>query len=124
MNKFIKEQLNKCRVAHIPQFDDNTIHLFIQRNNRMNDTLLLNNYYLIEIIDNVFNDEEIQEQIKEKSSYILKSKYLKCMPNKFLDGWTRFDASGYDINTEQDLNDVYLGLWLPHNSYKIIDKIE
>ena len=46
------------------------------------------------------------------------------MPNKFLDGWTRFDASGYDINTEQDLNDVYLGLWLPHNSYKIIDKIE
>ena len=64
MNKFIKEQLNKCRVAHIPQFDDNTTHLFIQRNNRMNDTLLLNNYYLIEIIDNVFNDEEIQEQIK------------------------------------------------------------
>lgn len=124
MNKFVKDQLNKCRVAHIPQFDDNTTHIFIERNNRMNDVLLLNNYYLIEILNCVFEDSELQKQIKDKSGYAIKSKYLKCMPNKFLDEWTRFDGTGYDLETKSDLNDIYLGLWLPHNCYRIIDKLE
>ena len=124
MNKFVKEQLNNCRVAHIPQFNDETTHLVIQRNNRTNDTLLLNNYYLIEILDSVFKDAAIQTLIREKSNYVLNSKYLKCMATKFLDGWTRFDGVGYDIVNKQDLNDAYLGLWLPHNSYIIIEKIE
>jgi len=124
MNKIIKEQLNNCRVAHIPEFNDDTTHLYIQRNNRMNDTLLLNNYYLIEILDEVLKDVGMLTLIREKSSYVLQSKYLKCMATKFLDGWTRFDGVGYDIMNKQDLNDVYLGLWLPHNSYRIINKIE
>ena len=33
MNKYIKEQLNKCKVAVIPEFDDNTTELLISSNN-------------------------------------------------------------------------------------------
>ena len=31
MNKFIKEQLNKCKIAKIPNFDDNTVEIFINK---------------------------------------------------------------------------------------------
>lgn len=31
MNKFIKEQLNKCKVASIPEFDETTTELIISR---------------------------------------------------------------------------------------------
>lgn len=31
MNKFIKEQLNKCKIANIPNFNDNTVELIIQK---------------------------------------------------------------------------------------------
>ena len=32
MNKFIKEQLLKCKVANIPEFDENTVEIFIEKN--------------------------------------------------------------------------------------------
>ena len=36
MNKFIKEQLNKCKIANIPEFDDDTTELLIQGANKSN----------------------------------------------------------------------------------------
>lgn len=32
MNKFIKEQLLKCKIAHVPDFDEHTAQLLIQKN--------------------------------------------------------------------------------------------
>lgn len=36
MNKFIKAQLNKCKIANIPEFDDNTVELLISTNYNIN----------------------------------------------------------------------------------------
>lgn len=123
MNKFIKEQLNNCRVAKIPQFDDSTTHLIITRKNDASDVLELNKYYLIEILkDNITKD--LINEIQNRSAYTIMSTHLKCMPNRFEEGWTRFDGTGYDISTGTDLKDIYLGLWLPRNCYKIVKELK
>ncbi len=41
MNKFIREQLNKCKVAEIPIFDESTVLLTIPRRGVQNPTLEL-----------------------------------------------------------------------------------
>lgn len=41
MNKFIKEQLQKCRVANIPNYDDNTTKIFIGRDSGVINSLEL-----------------------------------------------------------------------------------
>ena len=42
MNKVIKEQLTKCKIANIPSFDDNTTELFIEKTG----TNAINQYHL------------------------------------------------------------------------------
>lgn len=57
MNKFIKQQLNKCRIP-IPDFDDTTTHLIISRNDELKklEELQTGSYYEIEIADYVVNE--------------------------------------------------------------------
>lgn len=124
MNKFVKEQLNKCRVANIPQFDDATTNIKIVRNDTTKDILQLNNYYLIEVLFDIISDDTIRQEIFDRSGYTVQSRFMKCAPTKFEDGWTKFDCSGYEVETQTDLTDVYLGLWLPRNSYRVVSKLK
>lgn len=57
MNKYIKKQLNKCRIP-IPDFDDNTTHLVIHRNEELKrlEELQIGSYYEIEIADYIVNE--------------------------------------------------------------------
>ena len=56
MNKVIKEQLTKCKIANIPSFDDNTTELFIEKTgaNAINQ-FHLNKYFQVEIADYILN---------------------------------------------------------------------
>ena len=62
MNKFIKEQLLKCKVANIPDFNDNTTHIYITKkvccktaevNNK--EKMKLNACYLVKLEDYIIN---------------------------------------------------------------------
>ena len=56
MNKFIKEQLNKCRIAKIPSFDDDTVEIFVNKlyNNKKLE-FELNHEYDIEVEDYIIH---------------------------------------------------------------------
>lgn len=57
MNKLIKKQLEKCKVAAIPTYDDNTIHIIIPKTAASNEASFIpNKYYLIEINNAVLYD--------------------------------------------------------------------
>ena len=58
MNKFIKEQLLKCKVANIPDFNDSTVHIFIPKTVCCktaevpnNEKMKLNACYLVKLED-------------------------------------------------------------------------
>ena len=60
MNKIIKDQLNKCKVAIIPEFDDNTFSLHIKKKNldEKKEDIILNHFYKIEIANYVLNPSD------------------------------------------------------------------
>ena len=56
MNKVVKEQLGKCKVAEISAFDDNTTHIFIPKKSSKDiNAYHLHKYYVIEIEDYILN---------------------------------------------------------------------
>lgn len=57
MNKFIKQQLKKCRVV-LPEWDDSTTHLLIEctTNHPAQETLNTDKEYLIEIKDYILHE--------------------------------------------------------------------
>ncbi len=57
MNKYIKEQLNKCKVAKVPYFDDNTTELSIpfDTSNLIPGEFYINMEYNIEVEDYIIH---------------------------------------------------------------------
>ena len=60
MNKIIEDQLRKCKVADIPEFNDSTISLTIHKKNldKKSADIELNHYYKIEIANYVLTPNE------------------------------------------------------------------
>lgn len=54
MNKFIKEQLNRCKIAQIPEFNDETVELLITSKYNRN-IFEENNECLIEVEDYIIH---------------------------------------------------------------------
>ena len=120
MNKFIEEELKKCKVADIEILSDTEILI----KQRKKTELQLNNYYIIEL-ENYIIHPNINFTLAENwnKGIIPKSKYLKCMIIQIMGKMIKIDGSGYDIENNNDLNDVYLGLWLPMAGVKIIKQL-
>lgn len=57
MNKFIKKQLDKCRIP-LPYYDENTTHLIISKNENLKklEELEIGHFYQIELADYVVNE--------------------------------------------------------------------
>lgn len=57
MNKFIKQQLDKCRIP-LPEYDDNTTHIVIYRNNNISEleNLQIGVIYDIKVADYIINE--------------------------------------------------------------------
>ena len=57
MNKFIKKELEKCRIK-LPEYDDDTTYLFIPRNEDVKnlEELKVNHFYLFEVADYIINE--------------------------------------------------------------------
>ena len=57
MNKFIKKELEKCRIK-LPEYNDDTTYLFIPRNEDVKnlEELKINHFYLFEVADYIINE--------------------------------------------------------------------
>ena len=127
MNKYIKEQLIKCKIAQIPEFDNDTTELIIKRVNSVvfNDNIDLeyNHNYIIELERYITNPPETFTLADNWNRGIIpSSKYLYCTPKHINGKMIKFDAVGYDIDNKVYLSDKYIDLWLPRKGFKIISK--
>lgn len=125
MNKVVKEQLGKCKVARVPEFDNNTTHIFIPKLNKGAVPLdfQLRNYYIIEIADYVLNPgPEFTLAANWNKGTIPPSKYMKVEVSQITGKMIKITGISYDIVTHRDLTNVWEG-WLPASSAKIISKL-
>ena len=126
MNKFIKKELDKCKVAKIPLISDDTIIIEIKRPNEdiLSEDIAVNSCYVIELADYI---------LKPPPGFTLASnwnrginptsKHLKCVMVQIMGKMIKIDGQGYDLLNDVDLSDTYMGLWLPKQSIKILQKI-
>lgn len=123
LNPLMKEQLNKCEVADIPSFDDNTLELVIPKKSKEKN-FQLNKYYIVELADYLINPGEIVSfHINWNQGRVPKSKYLKVCISQLMGKMIKVDGIGFDPKSNKDLEDFYTNLWLPSNDVKIIKEI-
>lgn len=125
MNSTIKKQLQNCRVANIPAFDNNTTEILIKKGNEFAvSPYQVGRCYLIELADYIINpppDFTLADNWNQGRTP--KYKHYKCEIKAVAGKMVRFMGSGYDIVTDTDANYVWDG-WAPQKGIKIIEELK
>lgn len=124
MNPIIKKQLELCKVANIPEFDNNTVHITIPKGSNITVTSYqIGKCYLIEIADFVLNPSEDSTLSSNwNNGTVPKYKYYKCEITKLLGKMVGILGCGVDPITMKDSNDLWEG-WIPQSGIKLIKEL-
>lgn len=119
MNPLILEQLKKCRVARIPEFDENTTFLEIPQ-------VITASYepgqrYIIELDDYLLKSCTIHTNWN--NNILPTSKYYKCEYIKTIGKMIKIVGVEYNPETEESSNLTWEG-WLPSNNIKILKTLK
>lgn len=120
MNRIIKEELEKVRFD-LPYYDDSTTQIIIEGNEVLDIPVEVNKEYIIMLNDYVL-DKSSGLSANWNRGVTPKSKYLYVSISKIDGKMVRIDGCGYDMNSKKTLEDSYMDLWLPSNSFKVIAK--
>ena len=125
MNPLIKKQLASCRVANIPEFDDNTTVINIPKGSVLNITpYQIGRCYLVELADFVLHpsDGDTIASNWNKGS-IPHYKYYKCEIVKIVGKMICILGCGFDALHNKDTVDLWEG-WVPQTGIKIIQELK
>jgi len=126
MNKLIREQLNKCRVARIPIISDTDTDILIEKSsvNELTNTLMLNCSYLLQFNpDYIGSERETLCANMWNSGVHLQDTCIKATVTEFRMGMIKIDAVAHNLNTNTDINRVYLAYWVDTKEIINIDTI-
>ena len=124
MDKLIKEQLSKVKVAVLPPYDENVTEIFIPKTTQiLSKNVLEGNYYLVQLAPFILNEPEGYNLSSNwnNGSVPLHSCY-KCEVNKILGKMIKITGIGYDLNNQIDLNYMWSG-WVPQEGVTILQKL-
>lgn len=111
MNKFIEQELNKCKNLKMEQKSDT--EFFIPKKQNVSDQLELNKCYEIELADYIIHPSENFTLASNWNKGIVPtSKNLKAVIVQLLGKMVKVDATG-------EKGETYIGLWLPMGGIKI-----
>lgn len=125
MNQVIIDQLNKVKVADLPQWDEDDLHLQIpKKSGVLNRTdfvegqeyIIQLEKYLIQPFEGFTLHDNWNKGIPPKHLC------LKVKVNKIMGKMINFDTIGYDFKAKQIINDIWIG-WLPRKGIKIIESL-
>ena len=124
MRKFIYDQLMKCRVARLPNFDMSTTHLKIEKlGTKGGNALSVGHYYLIKLDDVLLSkDRSFVLHQNWNNNVFPQSNAYKCECVKIMGGMVKIEGSGFDLETNEDKSDSWSG-WLPMSNVEIIREI-
>lgn len=125
MNQVIIDQLRKVKVANLPQWDEDDLHLIIpKKEGYINKTDFVENQeyiiqlekYLIEPFEG-FTLHDNWNKGTHPNHLFLKAKVVKIMGKMI-----NFSTIAYDFKTKQIINEAWDG-WLPRKGIKIIESL-
>lgn len=124
MNNIISKQLKKCKVAQVPEFDENTTHLVIPKLSEIsNKNFVVSHYYVIELEDYIIHPpENFTLHQNWNGNVIPTSKYYKCECLSVMGKMVKIEGVGFDFENQIDLNTSWCG-WVPMKSIKIIKEL-
>lgn len=121
MNKLVKEQLAKCKVAQVPPYDENTTHLRIKKYNEIK--IAENNYYLIRLHSSVTNPPSNSVLASNwNNGLVPRHSHYKCEVIKIFGTMIKINGLAYDINANRDIDEIWTG-WLPLDGIEVIKKL-
>lgn len=125
MNPIIKSQLDKCRVANIPQYDDSTTELLITKGTKVAvSPYQVNKCYIVELADHIVHPSEDSTLASNWNRGIVpKHKYYKCVIMQVMGKMVKITGCGYDLLNDQDTNDMWDG-WVPQSGIQIIKELD
>ena len=125
MNPLIKKQLESCKVANIPEFDESTTHVVIPKGSVLNVTQYqVGKCYLVELADYVINPPEGYTLASNwNKGTTPKYKYYKCEIVKIVGKMICILGFGFDTTTQKDTNDLWEG-WIPQEGIKLLQELK
>ena len=114
MNKIIRSQLEKVKVAKLPQWDNNTTFMVIKKGiNKNPDSLEVGKYYLVRLADYVINEPEgFTLSTNWNSGRKPQCNAYKCEVVQIMGKMVKINGAGYSIEQDKDLDPMFHG-WLP-----------
>ena len=120
MNKFIFDQLKKCKIAQLPEYDENTTHIIIpkvgSKVNIINDLNINQNYLIIveEYIIKPYNGFTLHDNWN--NGIIPTDKQMEIKVEQIMGKMVKVSAVGY--NDRKPWNG-----WLPRKSIHILKEL-
>ena len=125
MNPLIKKQLEACRVANIPVFEDTDTSILIPKGSIVNvSPYQIGKCYIVEIADFVLNPSEGNTLASNWNKGTSPTyKYYKCEIVKIVG--KMICILGYCLNpiTGADTNDLWEG-WVPQAGIKLLQELK
>ena len=109
MSDYIKKQLQKCAWANLNNYDPNTNTYHIPKYSKP--VFKVGGTYIVKIPADIVNNRDSILATNWNNGLAPKYQYLKIYISKMLGANIYVDSIGYDINTNQDINDIFSG-WL------------
>lgn len=121
MNKIIKEQLKKCKVANIPHFDDSTTTLII---NKYEEVIVKEGEYYIIQLQNAITNPTGNSVLASNwnGGSVPRHSCYKCEITKVLGKMIKINGLAYDLEKGTDLDEMWTG-WLPLGGITLVKKL-
>lgn len=118
MNKFVQDQLSKCKDADLSNYNESENSFFIPKKTSIR--LLEDSCYIIKLNDTIFSNEVLKSNWNNNT--VPPHRYLKVDISKIMANMIKVNSIAYDVDTNKDLNKVWSG-WLPSDQINVIEKL-
>lgn len=125
MNPIIKKQLESCKVANIPLYNDDDLVIKIPKGSIVEvSPYQVGKCYLVEIADFVINPSDGNTLASNwNKGTSPKHKYYKCEISKIVGKMICILGYGYNMETSQDTLDLWEG-WVPQSGIKLLQELK
>ena len=124
MNKLIEKELKKCQYAQVPEFDSNTVNLYIPKTGiRKKLEAKVGAYFFIEIDDLILHPSEGHTlSVNWNGGTVPPCKHMNVCCIQVMGKMFKVEGVGVDTETGAALGVAWTG-WLPQTSVKFIKEL-
>lgn len=123
MRKAICDELAKCKDARIPAVNSDEVSIIIPKLKPLDAYRMKENKcYLIHIFDSAVNNETLKVNWNRNQKIL--HPYMKACFSMRMARMCKFDGIGYDEINHEDTSYTYQDLWIPEDSFEIIEDLD